>query len=90
MNTHDRDNDRGTDLSLGDAEHHNDQQNRHEEPGVDDNPDMNVDAVSPDSLVTPKGGRGARRLNCLPLIIASDVIVLTVMSVTCTVYNRQQ
>lgn len=36
MSTHDKDNDQGTDLPLDDAEHHNDQQNRREEPKVDD------------------------------------------------------
>ena len=90
MSTHDKDNDQGTDLPLDDAEHHNDQQNRREEPKVDDDPDMSVDAASPDFLAAPKRGKGVRRLNRLPLVIVGGVVALAVMGVTYTMYDRQQ
>ncbi|ENG9282495.1 conjugal transfer protein TrbI [Salmonella enterica] len=90
MSTHDKDNDQGTDLPLDDAEHHNDQQNRREEPKVDDDPDMRVDGASPDFLAAPKRGKGVRRLNRLPLVIVGGVVALAVMGVTYTMYDRQQ
>ncbi|ECB2918775.1 TrbI/VirB10 family protein [Salmonella enterica] len=90
MSTHDKDNDQGTDLPLDDAEHHNDQQNRREEPKVDDDPDMSVDGASPDFLAAPKRGKGVRRLNRLPLVIVGGVVALAVMGVTYTMYDRQQ
>nr|WP_280107575.1 TrbI/VirB10 family protein [Escherichia coli] len=90
MSTHDKDNDQGTDLPLDDAEHHNDQQNSREEPKIDDDPDMSVDAASPDFLAAPKRGKGVRRLNRLPLVIVGGVVALAVMGVTYTMYDRQQ
>lgn len=94
MSTNDKDNDQGTDLPLEDAEHHDDQTKGRKEPPVDqiadDDPDMQPDAPSPDFLAAPKRGKGVRRLNRLPLAIVGGVVVLAVVGVTYTMYDRQQ
>lgn len=94
MSTNDKDNDQDNDLPLDDAQHHNDQNKARKDPPVDDvaddDPDMQPDAPSPDFLAAPKRGKGVRRLNRLPLAIVGGVVVLAVVGVTYTMYDRQQ
>lgn len=83
MSTYDKDNDQNTDLPLEDAEIHNDQ------PRNDD-PDMLTDSPgSPDFLASPKKGKGVRRLNKKPLFVLGGVLMLAVVGVSYTFFQRQ-
>lgn len=45
---------------------------------------------SPDYLAAPKRGKGVRRLNKVPMLVVGGLLLLTVMGVSYTFYQRQQ